>query len=267
MAGTYYLRGGITGNFFFEVRGVEALYFSVLRSFEGKEYISFDSNIINSDIITFSASRSGEAYIFSGEVAGRSFSLAVDEEGFLVPAKEGTPLLPLTEEVVNFSLFLAGVPFFLMRQPSNTPASFRIERPLGGIDSVNQVYVLPRDYYSPPSHLETFPAIIAIERNWFNGLKVAPAYTNKEDSSRDQLVAYNYCKDSLCAKPCKGGCLYSNQTCLTNTPGEANFICKAEAGVEVPYYKTATFIALAVTTGIALFLSIILLIFVVLLRK
>jgi len=265
---TYYLRGPIVADFFFEVRAARIPYFSVLESIKGKDYIFFKSTIGDpKDIITFSVKPSGIGYIFTGLVSGKTFFLSIDEDNMLVPATEGKVFLPVTEQAINFSVFLAGLPFYLMIPEKNIPAAFFVLRNDGYAVVSTEFFPLPRTVYSPGGVSSPFPDILTLERSYFLGEKIVPYYTNKIDAYFNQFVAYDYCKDSLCAKPCKGGCLKSDQICLTSTPGEANFSCMNFAPEEVPYYKTPTFIAAATTVGIVLLLSIILAVIVFVLKK
>lgn len=273
MAGTYYLRGPITAEFFFEVRLGGKTYFSVTESLNKEDFIFFKYTLssvgVSEDILNLSALPRPGGYIFIGTARGRTFFLGVNEDNFLVPVKEESKaaiLLPVTERVLNFSLFLAGVPYYLMNVEKRVPVSFYIQRYDGYLEIGTEFYILPRTIYGVGKVRESFPLIIKVEREWSSGVKVPVYYTDPLDSAYDQLVLYTYCKDSLCSKPCKGGCRLSNQVCLTSTAGEADFSCVSPPPVEVPYYETPVFIASAVTVGVVLVLSVILLVLVLVIK-
>ncbi|SOB74308.1 hypothetical protein BQ9231_00425 [Cedratvirus lausannensis] len=267
----YYLRGPISREeFLLQARTGRLPFFAVLGNIGEREYIflSDPRDVLRTNIITFQvATITNTGITIRGRLRDRSFFLGTE-------IYSGTPVLvPSTTAQVfttvlgggirNFAVFLAGVPFTLLDSSSN-PVSSVLSRRVGTIpklELVSQFYALPvRPYFG--GQAQNFPAIIDLELSWARGEPLESLYTNALDSV--QAIPYNYCKTSLCAPDCKGGCSLSNQVCLFDQTG---FACVLPSEANIPFYQSSLFIAGVTTLVFVLFLSLLLLGAVVLIKK
>lgn len=268
---SYYLRGPVVPGqeFFLEVRVGRVPYYGVLASIEDTEYVVFVRRIPTdlSFIVVFRADILPGGIVMTGKVKDKYFNVGAapyGKERALAVRDERSLFLPVNKEVRNFAVFLAGVPYFLLL-PNKEVVSFITDSEVSGFEkrySFTEIYAVPTTvYYSGrPFGL---PEIIQTEESFAIGEKIPDIYTNAADSL--QNIPYYYCKESLCAKNCKGGCALSDETCLFSSE-EEGFVCMTPEEVKPPYYKQPWFIAAATSLGFVLFLSIIMLVAVLLVR-
>ncbi|QIN54326.1 putative membrane protein [Cedratvirus kamchatka] len=269
----YYIRGPINKEeFILQARNGRVPFFAVLGTIGDREYIflSDPRDVVKNNIITFQVATVSNAGItIRGKLRDRNFFLGTETYSgapVLVPSTTGQVFTPLLGGGIrNFAIFLAGVPFTLLNSVSN-PVSAILSRRVGNIpklELVSQFYALPvRLYYG--GKIQEASASINSELQWARGEPVEPLYTNELDSV--QAIPYNYCKTSLCAPDCKGGCSLSNEVCLFDL-NRKEFACMLPSEANIPFYQSSFFIAGVTTLVFVLFLSLLLLGAIVLIRK
>ncbi|SPN79446.1 Transmembrane domain-containing protein [Brazilian cedratvirus IHUMI] len=269
----YYLRGPINQEeFLLQARNGRVPFFAVLGNIGDREYIflSDPRDVVRNNIIIFRvATISNTGVTIRGQLRDRTFFLNTETYSgvpVLVPSAQAqTFTTVLGGGIRNFAVFLAGVPFTLLNSASN-PVSAILSRRVGNLpklELVSQFYALPtRPYFG--GRAQNFPAIIDLELSWSQGLPLEPLFTNALDSV--QAIPYNYCKTSLCAPDCKGGCSLSNEVCLFDTTRK-EFACLVPSESNIPFYQSSLFIAGVTTLAFVLFLSLLLLGAIVLIKK